>query len=863
MTAVAPDLPEGHVTMLFTDIEGSTSHLRRLGDGYAQVLTDQRRILRQAISDHGGHEMGTEGDSFFVVFAEAAAGLAAAIDAQQALSANQWTGGTPIRVRMGLHCGDLSRHEEGYVGLELNRAARIASTANGGQIVVSAALRDEVSGSTSIRYRDLGQHRLKDLPAPELLFQVLSEGVADIATPIKSLGAASNLPPTRAELVGRDDDVAALGRLIDDGARLLTLVGPGGVGKTSLALEAAASLSNRFVEGGLFFVDLSGALVIDDAWRSIAAALGAQADGQEADVAAIASAVSASGRTLIVLDNLEQLVDGANVVTTLLEMAPGVVVVATSRGPLRLRGEQQYPVATLPRSHAVDLFVREVRRAQPAFRPDAEELELVAELCRRVDGLPLAIELVAGQAHRLSLSALARSLDVRLDVSSREVDRPDRQRTLSATVAWSVGLLEPSLASRFARLGVFAGGCSVEAAAAVLELDEGEALDVLDALADVSLVGFAGARVSLLQIVREYASSLLAADPQEDTAAHRQHAEHFADLAEDAERRLHGADQLAAGDRLTLEHDNLRAAFAWAQGGGADERRLAGRIAAALGWFWYTHGRSAEGRLWLEQTSTWDLDELDPELVLRTVQALGVLQQHQGENDAALVSFSRALELAEAAGDDHARARALNSLGVTHMAEHRLDVAREHFEASIALGREVGDEQRVAASLSNLGVLLLTARDFGAAAAALRDALVLDRRRGDPWGIAVDEVNLGSALVRGGNLREGLDLLWSALPRARELGDPELFACGIEACAMAEAIDGDAQTAVVLVAGSDRVRAAASAPRTPSDEAYLERELGPVRAELGRAVVDELTASAPETEEALLALVEVLAARLA
>jgi predicted ATPase/class 3 adenylate cyclase len=866
MPTAASDLPEGRVTMLFTDIEGSTSHLRRLGDGYAQVLADQRRILRAAIADHGGHEMGTEGDSFFVVFAEPAEALAAAVEAQRALDANPWTGGAPVRVRMGLHCGDLARHDEGYVGLELNRAARIASTANGGQIVVSAAMRD-AAGATSVGYRDLGLHRLKDLPAPERLHQVLADGVPDITTPIKSLGAASNLPVARADLVGRDEDVDRIVALVDGGARLVTLTGPGGVGKTSLALVAAAALERRFVGGGLYFVDLSGATAVADAWPAIGAAIGAQADDGDGD-GDLGGTLAASGATLLVLDNLEQLPDAAGLVTALLDAAPSLQVLATSRGPLRLRAEQQYPVSTLDEPDAAELFVREARRARPAFEPDDDERAAIASLCARVDRLPLAIAVVASRIRHLGVAAIARSLDERLDVASRDVDRPDRHRTLFATVAWSASLLDPTMQRQFARLSVFAGGCTVEAAAVVLDVDELEAFDVLDALADLSLIAFADfpdgtARVTLMQVAREYATSLLHASPEEDRAARAAHARHYADVAEDAERRLHGPEQQAAGDRLALEHDNLRAAFEWAQSGGPDERRIAGRIAAALGWFWYTHGRAADGRRWLELTAAWDLELLDPPLAVRTVQALGVLQQQQGENGAALLAFSRALALAEAAGDETAMARARNSLGITHWAEGRLDVARQHLEESVAIGRRLGDEQRIAAGLSNLGIVLLTARDHDAAVAVLREALVIDRRRGDEWGIAVDQINLGTALVRRGDLAEGLGLLRSTLARARELGDPDLFASGVEACAMAAALAGDPRDAVALAGGADRLRQAASAPRAPSEDAFLERELGPARAALGRTEVDAITASSPDGEGELLALVDAVAERLA
>ena len=815
--------------MLFTDIEGSTLHLRALGPDYAVVLSDQRRIMRSAIEAHGGHEMGTEGDSFFVVFDSPAEATAMAIEAQRGLHANAWPGGATVRVRMGLHVGDLVRHEEGYMGLDLNRAARIASTANGAQIVISDALRRELPVLDGVAFRDLGHHRLKDLPGPEHIFQLIVDGLPDIAMPIKSLGAPTNLPAPRAALVGRSDELDTVAGLVRR-TRVVTLTGPGGVGKTSLSLAVAASVDAAF-PGGVYFVALEEAREADAMWAAIATAIDAAGDG---DPKESVSAALASSSTLLVLDNLEQLGPSAALVVSDLLDGTAASVLATSRGPLRLRGEQHFPLEPLELERAIELFVAEARRVRPSFSLTGEDERKVAAIVARVDGLPLAVELVASRVRLLGLDAILRSLDDQLAVSSRDVDRPDRQRTLRAAVAWSHDLLDPELQQAFARLSVFAGGATVDAAAAVLE--QADPLDTLDALADVSLVSFGEGvdgdpRVTMLGAVRSFAAAQLAVRADEEHAARARHAAHLAEFVEEAEGRLHGPDQLAWADRLTAEHDNLRAAFEWALAVG-DGASAAGRISAALGWFWYTHGRAAEGRAWLERA---------PETP-RVLQALGVLQQQQGDNDRALESFERALELCQAAGDRYGQSRALNSLGITHWAEGRLGPAEQALRDSAAIATEIGDERRQSSALTNLGIVLLTAGRVDEAVDVLSNALSIDRRHGNAWAIAVDLANLGMALIRRGDVTEGHALAAEALPTAVDLDDPDLIASAIEACASAVAANGDHRRALELVGGADRIRAEAGVPRPSMDEGHLEREIGPARAAMSRAESDEAMA---------------------
>ena len=636
-------------------------------------------------------------------------------------------------------------------------------------------------------------------------------------------------------MIGRDDDIDTVERLLRAGARAVTLTGPGGVGKTSLALEAARRVDSAF-PGGIYFVALEEVTDLAGAWPVIASALGAE---ESTDAGASVVATLRARRALVVLDNMEQLRDAALLVNEMLEASP-VAILATSRGPLRITFEQQYPVSPVAPDAAITLFERAAQRVRPGFVVDAAVADEVADICSALDGLPLAIELVASRIRHLSVSALAVSIEQVIASSrDRNTDRPDRQRTLEGAVGWSFDLLDDGRRRDFCRLGTFAGGFALDAAAAVLETSEMNALDALDDLADLSLVSFvdsadASPRAIMLGVVREFAIARLAGD--EDVAARRAHATHFAELAERAEARLGGPEQLAWNDRLNIEHDNLRAAFRWAISLPSD-RHLGVRIAAALGRFWYRHGR-ADGREWLEQAVAVGAD--DAGLAAQAAQALGVLQQQHGDNDLALASFSSALALARSVADTSAIARALNSVGVTHLAEGRLDDAERHFVESVAVARDAGDDSRVSAALSNLALARLGAGRPALAIVAMEEALAIDRALGDPWAVAVGEINLGAALIRVGDVETGWQVVAGTLPSVVELDDPDLLVSVLESAATAAGAMGDSRRAILLVAGADQIRAEASVPRTPTDDAFLERELGPARAAFDRTTFDSV-----------------------
>ena len=848
--------------MLFSDIEGSTTLLGRLGERYGEALSAQRVLLRAAYGDRHGHEMGTEGDSFFVVFESAADAVGCCVAAQRALAGYAWPGSVAVRVRMGLHSGEPNRHEDGYIGLDVHRAARIAAAAHGGQVVLSEATR-LLAGSglpAGVSVRDLGWHRLRDIDAPERIYQLVVPGLPDRFPPLKSLGAQTNLPVPPTPLVGREEELEKLrAAVLRPGVRLVTLTGTGGVGKTRLALAAAASLSATF-EHGVYFVALAAVRDAEVMWKTIADSLDVAVDG------AAASAVSGhlqDRRALLVLDNLEQL-DGADeVVADLLTAAPGVVMLATSRRPLHLLGEHERPVPPLQvpdeadvtevaASGAARLFVQQAAMVRPGFAVTAGNAAAVAAMCRRLDGLPLAIELAASRVRLLAPGALLTRLGDSLDLAAGEGGRPSRQQTLRSTIAWSYELLTPDIAGAFRRIGVFAGGCDLEALAVVAMAEhcqgaEADSLQLAAALLDVSLItvteGADGEpRVGMLETIRQYALESLKQEGDLDDAR-RRHAEYYAAFAERAGKQLRGQAHLATLNRLEAEHDNLRAALAWSlencaadPAGDANRAAIGLRLAQALGLFWYQHGHAAEGRRWLQRALELAGDAGASQA--RAVHELGSLLMQQGEYDVALPLVERSLAIWRDLGDRAQQARALNMLGVAHRHLGNLDTARFLLEDSLSIARELGGEVRVSVRLANLGNLEIDAGNLDRAKQVLQEALALDRAEGEMLGAASAQQSLASASLRAGHPQEARRLLSSALSSIVSSGDPEFLATTLELSAAIAAELGKGLRAARLAGAADGLRETAGIPIPQPDAARHERFLAPTRAAMAREVWD-------------------------
>jgi predicted ATPase/class 3 adenylate cyclase len=859
------ELPAGTITMLFSDVEGPTALLARLGDGYPEAMSAQRALQRAAFSAHGGYELETQGDGCFVVFRSAANAIRSCADAQRALADHSWPNGVVVRVRMGLHSGEPVRHEDGYIGADVHRAARIAGTAHGGQVVLSDATRllVETQLPAGTQLIDLGWHRLKDIEAPERIYQLTVAGLQERFPPLKSLGAQTSLPQPMTPLVGRDDDLDLVRAIVaKPGVRLVTLTGAGGVGKTRLALAAASALASDFPHG-VFFVGLAAARDAEVMWKTIVADLNADGDGPTADVA---TRYLAERRALLVLDNLEQLDGASNVVATLLDAAPRLVVLATSRRPLHLQGEHEHPVPPLavPRdagvpavtaSGAAQLFVQHADMVRPGFVVTSANAGDIAEICQRLDGLPLAIELAASRVRLLTPSALLVRLGDSLDFSATETGRPSRHQTLRSTIAWSYELLTPDLASVFRRLGVFAGGCDLDALAAVAVANDGisaapdaDPLELAAGLLDVSLITVTETaegepRLGMLETVRDYALERLARAGELDETQGR-HAAYFAGFAERA-RALWGGPAFPAALRsLETEHGNLRAALAWSldprdagpdQGG---QRVTTGlRLTQALTMFWYQHGHASEGRRWLERAVELAGDDAGAPLA-RVTHGLGILLRQQGEYDAAFRVLGRSLAIAREIGDLDRQARVLNTLGIAHHYLGHLDVARSLFEDSTAISRKLGDEVLVAMRLVNLGNVEVDAANLDRATEVLEEALALHRRRADPLGAANALLSLSAASLRAGRASDALAELTSALGDVVGFGDPELLAEALEQSSSVAAELGPRLRAARLAGAAEAIRQKAGFPIPEPNLARLERFLAPARATMPREVWD-------------------------
>lgn len=594
-------LPSGIVTMLFTDIEGSTSLLGRLGDDYERVLGEHHRIIREAVAGHDGVEVRTQGDSFFVVFMNPAAAVEAAVEAQLALSRYDWGAAERLRVRMGIHRGLVKVFRDDYIGMAVHEAARVASAAHGGQVLITDAVRAAL-GDGAPELVDLGEHRLKDLAEDQRLWQLTHPELPHSFPAIRSLGAPTNLPAATTTFVGRDHDVKGIVSSLA-GARLVTLYGTGGAGKTRLSIEVAGLVRDDHPDG-TWLVELAsirdGKRVLDE----VAATLGLR---PEADAPIEDSIVAFIGdrRVLLVIDNCEHLIDYvARGIRALLRGSPNLRVLATSREPLRVSGEVLWPVDPLavPPSavddlrsilgyESVRLFVDRAQQADPFFRLEEGSSAAVAEICRELDGLPLALELAAARVATLDVAEIAQRLESRFRLLDRGFrGELEHHQTLRAVIDWSFELLDDAQRTGFVRLGSFAGRFRADAATAVAAGAGVEPEDVpslLDDLVERSLLtvseGSDANRYGFLETVREYASERLAESPEEDVVRQR-HLRWAISVAEMAETKLAGAESASFIRRLEADHDDFRAALAWSLKTGRDGAAL------RLGCAWATSG---------------------------------------------------------------------------------------------------------------------------------------------------------------------------------------------------------------------------------------------------------------------------------
>lgn len=705
----ARDLPTGTVTFLFTDVEGSTRLLGELGEaGYADALDEHRRILRDAVAEHSGIEVDTEGDAIFAAFPTAVGALAAARASQEAFAAG------PIRVRMGLHTGTPLRTIEGYVGVDVHRAARIAAAGHGGQVLISSTTAALLEGR-SLPTLDLGEHRLKDLAGAERIHQLGTEQFP----PLRSL-SPTNLPELPGTFVGRSADLREIGELLRDPAvRLLTLIGPGGIGKTRLALEAAAEAATSFPDGR-WWAPLASMQESGPAKGAIGQVLGLSEGGE---ASAIREHLSRR-RSLLILDNAEHLLPGlADVLAELVPDAGASTILVTSREPLGLRAERLVRVPVMTQSDAEQLLMSRAVALGVALAPS----ETLTTLADRLDRLPLALTLAASRLPILSVEQILERMSQRLDLFTGSRDADPRQRTLRLTIEWSHDLLTDAERTLFRRLSVFAGGCTLGAAEAVCDAE----IDVLQSLVDRSLVqrsaeSSAEPRFSMLDAIAQFAAERLA-ESDEEAAIRTRHAAWIRELAERVDKQLQAGEpeeQWVA--LLNPEIDNLRAAVAFGLESG--DAALVRAVAAALPTFWVMHGRVAEGRAWIERAL--ELDPSEDDTRRRLLGGLAILAYMAGDYAASTDAADDAAALATQLGPAIGRTAELRAQIAAAMAHNDYATAEPLYEELFVLARADDNGVRTSSCRINLAYIANRTGRHERAEALMLENLPFVRSRG-------------------------------------------------------------------------------------------------------------------------------------
>jgi predicted ATPase/class 3 adenylate cyclase len=816
-------LPTGTVTFLFTDIEGSTRLMRELGDQYVPLQVVHHELLRNAFRANEGRELRTEGDSFFCVFQSAIDACNAAATAQRSFAEHQWPARGAIKVRIGLHTGEAPLMGDEYIGLDVHHAARIAAAAYGGQVLVSAATQALVGASlpSELTLRDLGNHRLRDLAQTERLFQLVVKGVPDSFPALRTLdGTPNNLPTQLTSFVGRDDVVAQAKQLLQR-TRLLTLTGPGGIGKTRLSLQVAAETFDSFPDG-VYFVPLSAVRDQDVIASAIAQALGISLTGNHMPLEAVTEHLRKK-KVLLVLDNFEQLLpDAAGFPSSLLKTSPDLKIVVSSRAALRSYGEQEFPVEPLglpdPRStpspemlsqfEAVKLFIERALAVKPDFHVTNENAPAVAGICERVDGLPLAIELAAARVKLFSPQALHARLEKSLSaLGGGSRDLPDRQQTLTGAIAWSYDLLEPPARRLMARFSVFAHGAGLEQAEAVGGPPDEVGIDVttgLDELADQSLLrrmpDFDEPRLLMLQTIREYAGERLEESGESERIKDR-HAAAFTAMAIEAQGRLFGGDRKSELDRLERDLDNFRAALDWCIACQKTEQAL--RLAAAMWRLWQMRGHLREGRARIEAVLALPGVDDHPEAKRLALEAAGGIAYWQADMDTAAHWYDEALVLTRATGDKKAIANALyNDSFPRTVGRFDMRAALPILDEAANLYTELGDSAGLARCKWAIGNVHYFLEEYPDAIPALEEAIGHFRRLGDNFSLGWALHTRSLVGINTGNVATAEPLIVEGLRLFSDAGDVSGITLLLDDSAQLSQLKGQRKRALRLAGAS-------------------------------------------------------------
>ena len=786
------NLPRGTVTFLFTDIENSTRLMQEMGDRYPAAQTAHHQMLRAAFQSNEGHELRTEGDSFFAVFASAIDACEAAAAAQRSLAGYAWQNGQALRVRMGLHTGEAPLVGNEYIGLDVHQAARVAAAAHGGQVLISDTTRGLVDGNLKpgLSVRDLGMHRLKDLAQAERLYQLVIEGLQETFPALRTLDAMqNNLPTQMTSFVGRAAAVAEGKRLLQN-TRLLTLTGPGGIGKTRLSLQIAAESAQQF-PAGVYFVPLSAVRDPELVASAVAQVLGVPVSGARTPIEGVVEHLH-DKNILLVLDNFEQLLPaGAPAATQLLQSGPGVKLLVSSRSVLHAYGEQEFAVEplglpnqkalpsldALRQYEAVKLFIERAVAVKPDFAVTNENAPAIAGICERVDGLPLAIELAAARIKLFSPQALLSRLETSLSaLGTGARDLPGRQQTLRGAIDWSYQMLDQNQQRLLSRFSVFARGAHLEQAELVCgPADEvgGDVLTGLDDLADHSLLrrqpDFDEPRLLMLQTIREFAGERLD-QSGESGEIHIRHADAFCSLVNMAAPNLFGEDQKMWLDRLELDHDNFRAALDWCVTRNDADR--ANGLAGALWRFWQMRGHLHEGRARLTTVLAMPESKRYPDSRARALEGAGGIAYWQGDMAASQVFYEECLALRRAGDDRRELANAFYNASFPRMVDRsELDVSEGLLEQALPIYRELADQAGISGSQWAIGNLLYFRKIYDRAISALDEAIELFRKGGNRFGLGWALHTRSLCALRTGDLAGARNCIREALELFSEAGD--------------------------------------------------------------------------------------------
>lgn len=817
------NLPRGTVTFLFTDIEGSTRLMQEMGDRYLEAQTAHHAILREAFSSNSGHELRTEGDSFFCVFASAVDACMAAAAAQRALASHDWGGAGAIKIRVGLHTGEAPLVADEYIGLDVHHAARIAAAAYGGQVLISETTRGIVADKlpSAMRLHDLGSHRLKDLANPERLYQLVIDGLQETFPAPRTVDAIqNNLPTQLTSFIGRETEVATAKRLLQQ-KRVLTLIGPGGIGKTRLSLQIAAESARDF-PNGVFFVPLSAVRDPELIASVVAQVLGVPVTGSLLPIDGVTDHLR-DKNALFVLDNFEQLLPaGAQIVSKLIQAGPGVKVLISSRAALHIYGEQEVAVEPLrmPNPHAlpslsalsqyeaVKLFIERAVTAKPDFHVTNENAPAIAGICERVDGLPLAIELAAARVKLFSPQALLGRLETSLAVLGGGArDLPDRQQTLRGAIDWSYELLDEPHKRLMARFSVFARGAGLEQAEAVCgPPDEvgGDMLMGLDELADQSLLrrlpDYEEPRLIMLQTIRDFAAERLD-QSTEARVIHDRHVDAFCSLASTAAPNLFGSERKMWLDRLERDHDNFRAAFDWCAITGDAEREM--NLAASFWRFWQMRGHLHEGRTRLTSMLAMPATTESREARARALEAAGGVAYWQGDTPAAQAFYDECLELTRALGDKRSIANAIyNDAFPMLVLRNEIDRCKALFAEALPLFRDLGDDAGISRCLWGYGNCVYFQESYPEAISALDEAIALFRKTDDKFGLGWALHSRALTAMKTSDISGARAFVHEALHLFVKAGDISGIALLLDDAAEVEWLDGNRLLAIRLWASA-------------------------------------------------------------